>query len=319
MKNRRRDFFKTAMALTAGLGVGGAVFPNRLAAEQTANSPRYSRDKVSFNTSCIRNRNLPIEEELKVAAEAGFRAVEVWTQRISVYLEGGGKLSDLKKRADDLGLTVVNGIGFATWIMNEADKRDEGLETMRREMEWLAELGCRYVAAPAAGPWKERIDGIENRAERFRAVMELGDASGVHPMLELWGTSPTFSKLSEIVAVALATGRSDAYLLLDAYHLYRGGNSFDSLNLLNGRALPVFHLNDYPSDPVDNLTDKDRVFPGDGVCPTTDLLRRLRSIGFDGYLSLELFNPGYQERMEPLTLAKVGYEKMAHVLDAAGI
>ena len=333
IRNRnRREFFKATAALTTGFCVGssfsGSLNSGNPAQAETVSGKNkeekdtkkhYPREKVCFNTSCILNYNLGIEEELELTAAAGFRAVEVWSQRIGVFLDQGGKLADLKKRADDLGLTIVNGIGFATWIMDEPDKRQEGLETMQREMNWIAELGGKHIAAPAAGPWNQRIEGIDVCAERFRTIMELGGRTGVQPMLELWGTSPTLSKLSDVVAIALATGRSDAALLLDAYHLYRGGNSFDSLALLNGRILPVFHLNDYPAAPVDELTDQDRVFPGDGICPTSNLLRILHSAGFDGYLSLELFNPEYQKQMKPLELIKTGFSKMNRALDAAEI
>lgn len=301
--------------LTIGAAVAAARNLPAFAAETKSDSPAFGRDRLCFNTACLLQYDLPIEEELAVTAEAGFRAVEVWMTRVTRYIDEGKRLSGLKKRADDLGLQIVNGIGFAPWIVNEEEKRAEGLATMKLEMERLAELGAPYIAAPAAGPWKERIEGADRIAERFNAVMKLGDQTGVRPMLELWGTSPTFSALSDVVAAAIRTGRADAFLLLDAYHLFRGGNSFDSLALLNGAAMPVFHLNDWPDAPRESLADKDRVFPGDGVAPLTGLLGILRGIGFNGYLSLEIFNPGYQSSMTPIELARTGYRKMSETVE----
>ena len=312
---KRRDF----LASSALFGVAGLTGAAETAADITGKKPRTEQNQLCFNTACILHYDLPIEEELAIAAKAGFPAVEVWMTRVARYVEEGKSLAELKRRIDDLGLRVVNGIGFAEWIVNDDAQRAAGLATMRTEMERLAELGCPYIAAPAAGPWKERIEGTERIAERFRAVLALGDATGVRPMLELWGTSPTFSRLSDVVAAALATGRSDALLLLDAYHLFRGGNTFDSLALLNGQAMPLFHLNDWPDRPREELADKDRVFPGDGVAPLPELLRRLNAIGFRGPLSLEIFNPDYQSQMTPEELARTGFKKMRDLIGRAEI
>ena len=42
-----------------------------------------------------------------------------------------------------------------------------------------------------------------------------------------------------------------------------------------------------------DITDADRVFPGDGAAPLDTLLRSLRDIGFRGMLSLGVFNREY--------------------------
>jgi sugar phosphate isomerase/epimerase len=39
------------------------------------------------------------------------------------------------------------------------------------------------------------------------------------------------------------------------------------------------------------MTDADRVIPGDGDFRIQPLLQRLRDIGYEGYVSLELMNP----------------------------
>ena len=58
------------------------------------------------------------------------------------------------------------------------------------------------------------------------------------------------------------------------------------------------------------MTDGDRVYPGDGVAPLADILRTLREIGFDGYLSIELFNPTYWKQ-DPLEVgARSGLQKL---------
>jgi sugar phosphate isomerase/epimerase len=98
------------------------------------------------------------------------------------------------------------------------------------------------------------------------------------------------------------------------YHLYKGGSGFTGIKVLNGSALHVLHMNDYPSDPPRAaISDKHRIYPGEGVAPLKKFLRDLRGIGFHGVLSLELFNPEYWKR-DALAVATTGLEKMKTVV-----
>ena len=78
----------------------------------------------------------------------------------------------------------------------------------------------------------------------------------------------TLSRLAETMFAVVESGHPDACVLPDIYHLYKGGSSFDSLKLLGGKGVHVFHVNDYPADPPrEKITDADRIYPGDGVAP----------------------------------------------------
>jgi len=81
--------------------------------------------------------------------------------------------------------------------------------------------------------------------------------------------------------------------------------------------MQVFHLNDYPADPPrETITDRDRVYPGDGIAPLTQILRDLHANGSQPVLSLELFNPTYWKQ-DPLEVAKIGLAKMKVVVNKA--
>jgi 2-keto-myo-inositol isomerase len=81
------------------------------------------------------------------------------------------------------------------------------------------------------------------------------------------------------------------------------------VKLLSGAAIHVIHVNDYPATPPrERITDADRVYPGDGIAPLTALFRDLAGIGFQGALSLELFNRDYWKQ-DALTVARTGLQK----------
>jgi 2-keto-myo-inositol isomerase len=118
------------------------------------------------------------------------------------------------------------------------------------------------------------------------------------------------SRLGELMFVAVESGHPDACLLPDVYHIYKGGSDFAGLKLINGHAIHVFHMNDYPRQPPrESIGDGDRVYPGDGVAPLTQIVQDLYSGGFHGVLSLELFNREYW-RQDAMSVAKTGLEKM---------
>jgi sugar phosphate isomerase/epimerase len=148
-------------------------------------------------------------------------------------------------------------------------------------------------------------------------VLELGRRMGVVPQLEIWGHSKTLGRPSEAAMVAIEADDADACILLDVFHIYKGGGGWTGIRVLNGAALHVVHVNDYPANPPrETATDADRVFPGDGVAPLPALLRDLDAIGFRGVLSLELFNRTYWQQ-DALKMAKEGLEKTRAVVRGA--
>ena len=65
----------------------------------------------------------------------------------------------------------------------------------------------------------------------------------------------------------------------------------------------------------ETISDANRVYPGDGVAPLTQILRDLFATGFAGALSLELFNRTYWEQ-DAVTVARTGLEKMKAAIAA---
>ena len=184
-------------------------------------------------------------------------------------------------------------------------------------MDLVRRIGGKRVAAPPWGATKQTGLNLLSAAERYRALLELGDKMEVVPQAEVWGFSTTLTRLGEAALVAVESGHPKACILADVYHLHKGGSGFGGLHLLGPAALQIFHMNDYPADPPrEKIDDSFRVYPGDGVAPLVPMLRDLFAAGFRGLLSLELFNRGYWKQ-DPLLVAKTGLAKMKAVVDKA--
>jgi sugar phosphate isomerase/epimerase len=260
--------------------------------------------------STVREQKLSVPKQVDLAAKAGYDAIEPWMGELHRYVESGGSLPDLKKRIADHGLAVASAIGFAEWIVDDDARRTAGLETAKKDMGLLAAIGGTHIAAPPAGATREPKLDLLKAAERYRALLEVGTAEGVIPQLEVWGFSVNLSRLGQTMFVTTESRHPQACVLLDVYHLYKGGSEFAGLRLLSGAAMHCFHMNDYPATPPrESIRDADRVYPGDGVAPLAQILRDLVSTGFGGVLSLELFNPAYWKQ-DPLLVARTGLAKM---------
>src|SRR5205814_9253735 len=144
---------------------------------------------------------------------------------------------------------VESAIGISEWIVDDEGKRQKGLETARRAMDMVRQIGGRLLAAPPVGATNQADLPLLRVAERYRALLEIGDQIGVVPQVEVWGFSKTLTRLGQAMFVAIESGHPDACVLPDVYHLYKGGSGFTGLKLLNSAAVHVFHMNDYPASP----------------------------------------------------------------------
>lgn len=314
LPNRRDCLF--GLAAGAGVLAAGSTAARTARAAESTTAQQTPQVVYCLNTSTIRHEGLKLVDRIEIAAKAGYSAIEPWIREMDEYVQGGGKLSDLDKRIRDLGLTVESAIGFAAWIVDDEAERKAGLETAKRDMDMLAQIGGKRIAAPPVNATKERMTNFDAIGERYRALLEVGDQTGVTPQIEVWGFSATLSKLSECLYVAVAANHPKACVLADVYHLYKGGNDFDSLRFVSGPAMHNFHMNDYPDIPREKIVDADRVYCGAGVAPVPQILQTLFANGFTGALSLELFNPTYWKQ-DPLAVATKGLESMKASVEAA--
>jgi sugar phosphate isomerase/epimerase len=278
--------------------------------------PAGKKDFIySLNMSTIRGHKLGFVKELETASKAGFRSIEIWMDSLQTYLNSGGTVADARKRINDLGLKIENCIGFAQWIVDDAGTRTQALEQIKREMDILAALGCHRTAAPPMGATKEPGLDLKRAAERYRAILEIGEKTGVVPQLELWGFSQNLNRLGDVLFVAAESSHPSARLLLDVYHLYKGGSGIETLPLVGNDAIEIFHVNDYPANiPATAITDADRIYTGDGVAPIRRILQSIRSAERPVVISLEVFNNNYYAQ-DPLVVAQTALAKMKAVTE----
>ncbi|NQU88316.1 MAG: sugar phosphate isomerase/epimerase [Mariniphaga sp.] len=322
MTNKKLSRRKMIGCSTVGIlgAMSGIAFQANAFSEIPFKESNFKSDlpfRISLNTSTIRAYKLSVDEQIDMVADAGFDGIELWVRDVESYINQGGTAESLAERLRSRNLILENMIGFARWFSEDAESRSSGLDQMRREMEMTAKIGGKYIAAPIQGVKSLDKSIFGEYAQRYHDILNLADQTGVVPILELWGHG-ALNSLADCAHIVIGTGHPKAAMLLDFYHLYRGGNDWDTLDCINGRRLPVIHINDYPADPpFDQLRDSDRVFPGDGICPFNELIPKLYEAGFRGGFSVELFNKGYWETMDAQTILRESYERTYRVLKEA--
>jgi 2-keto-myo-inositol isomerase len=305
----RRDALKGLALITGGTFTGSATAfgKNNVSAD--------NQFSYCLNTSTISGQKTGFLKEFEIAAKAGYDGIEIWVRDLEKYLAEGGNQNDLKKYTADLGITIENAIGFAQWAVDDDATRKAGMEQMKREMDMLVLAGCKRIAAPPAGVTSPPLLDLFKVAERYHQVLELGKQAGILPQLEIWGSSANLHHISQALFVASAAGHPDACILPDVYHMFRGGSSYHSLQLISGTAIEMFHFNDFVAAiPREQQKDADRVYPGDGAAPFDLIIPYLRNAGGKKVLSLELFNKEYWAQ-DALEVAKTGLKKMKNVVN----
>lgn len=309
----RRSFLVQGTAFAVGTAALSTAISSRAShantISPTPSTPGALTLKYCLNTSTIHGEVVPLLDQIDIARKAGYDAMELWLRDIDKYLKEGGSLADLKKRIADAGLTIESSIAFAPWILMDEAGHKRALEQAKKEMEMIVAIGGKRIAAPPAGATDGGPIDLSVAGERYRALLDVGRSVGCIAQLEVWGFSKNLSRLSEVLFVAAAAQHPDACVLPDVYHLYKGGSNFEDLGLLAGNKIHVFHMNDYPDIPRDKISDADRVYPGDGIAPISKVLKTVIASGFNGILSLELFNRTYWAQ-DPLQVATLGLKKM---------
>ena len=263
-----------------------------------------------LNASTI--RGTPILRQIEVAALAGYQAIELWFADLDTHLIAGGTIGELRRALDDRGLSVATLIYLGGWF-EAADPAWPRIKAQcERRLDEAAELGARYVIA---GPPAGSAD-VRRGAMHYRELLATGATVGSLPAMEFLGFVEQLKTIESALEVVELAGHPGGTIVLDPFHIFRGGGSIESMARLRGEQVAVAHFNDAPAHPARELQhDADRVWPGDGQLDLRRYLKLLHQIGFRGWLSLELFREELWKR-DPLEVAQRGLEKMRAVVEA---
>lgn len=287
---------------------------------QPAKEKRYQNGRspwpICLDTFTIRTAG-SLDKKVAIAAEAGFDAIEPWDFELIEYEKEGGNLKDLGKKIQNLGLFVPSMIGLWGCIPENEAAFQASLPETKNRLRMAAEIGSQYAQA-IPNKVGENYD-VKFVASCYRRLLEIGlKEYNITPAMVFVEMFP-LKTMGQALAVAMDANHPQAKIIPDVFHMYISEGGFEGLKMLNGDLFAIFQFNDAPKDmKLEDMEDKHRVFPGDGILPLPQILKDLKQTGFKGCVSLELYNPAYHAQ-DPLYIAKTGLEKTLKVIEVAGV
>lgn len=265
---------------------------------------RYSLNSVTIKPT-------PVLEKIRIAAEVGYEAIELWHDEIDQLVISGGSLGELRRAIDDSGLTVPTTIMLKGWCQPEGAAHRQGIDECKRRLEQAAAVGAIHAIA---GPPLGQVD-YALAAQRYGELVDLGLSMGVKPAMEYLGFAEDVNSIADALKIVQESGHPEGTIVLDPFHDFRGGAGSEDIARLTASQIAVSHFDDAPADPpASEQEDPDRVMPGDGVIDLKRYVTLLAEIGYDRWISLELFRPDLWEA-DPSEVARIGLEKMRAVCE----
>ena len=263
-----------------------------------------------LNSSTI--KPTPILDKIKIAAQTGYSAIELWHDDIDIYLESGGKLEDIKKAVDDNALFVPTTIFLKGWWDNTGEAYTKAMDEIKRRLAQAQAVGAPHSIA---GPPLSGAGDFDYGAEQYRKLLDVGREFGVKPVMEYLGFAGEVNTIAIAIEIMEKSGDPDATTVIDPFHCFRGGGGIEDIARLKPAQIAISHFNDAPANPPrETQRDPDRVMPGEGAIDLKRYVELLKGTGYDRCISLELFREDLWQQ-DPAEVAKIGLEKMRAVVE----
>lgn len=246
--------------------------------------------RKSIATVCLSGT---LEEKLTAIAAAGFDGVEIFENDLLASPLSPERVRD---HTAELGLTLDLFQPFRDFEAVPEDLLARNLRRAEKKFAVMERLGadlllvCSSVSPAALGD-----DALA--AEQLRLLAERAAAHGIRIAYEAlaWGRHVnTYDHAWRIVRRA---GHPALGICLDSFHILSRGSDPKGIEEIPGEKIFFLQLADAPLMAMDVLqwSRHYRCFPGQGGLDVTGLLEHVLRTGYDGPLSLEVFNDVFRQ------------------------
>ncbi len=238
-----------------------------------------------------------LEVKLAAAARAGFRTIEIFENDLTFF---SGKPREIRSMAQDLGIEIVALQPMRDFEGMPEPMRARNFDRAKRKFDLMEELGtkllciCSNVSEDSLGdPARSAADLAEladlAALRGFRIGFEaLAWGRHVHDWMQAW----------DIVRMA---DRPNLGVVLDSFHAFARKNPIAPIAEIPGDKIALLQVADAPGILMDHmsLSRHHRCFPGQGDWPIVDFLEIAIGTGYNGPISLEIFNDQFRGAPAP--------------------
>ncbi len=261
------------------------------------------------------------ENDIVLAAKAGFRHIELRKEKLLNYLQRGHTLSELKQLLEDNHIQPVCINALADISFHKGQARKTVMELCHMLCYAGQFVGCRDLEVIAAfgAPTDDREEVTAETAGILTELAPIAAAYHMRLALEYMGLpNNSVRSFDHGLEIVNRVSLPNVGLLVDTWHHFVGGASPEEL--LNARRDQIFtvHIDDAPAAPPLSLRRNECLWPGDGAAPIAAILQNLRAVGYDDIVSVEVFDPGVQA-MTADKCIPLAYQRTAQALKEAGV
>lgn len=246
-------------------------------------------------------------------ADGGCHALEAWLTKLETHLEKHS-VADTRKLLEDREMTLAAAAYQGGLLLSQGEQRKAHYDHFKRRLDLCQTFGISTLLL--AADFVDRVDaiGLQRAVVSLTQAAQWAAAFQVRLALEFRGSASFCSSLETAVALITQCGEANVGVNFDVFHYYTGPSKFEDLSLLSPNNLAFVQLCDVTGVPRELAGDGDRILPGEGDFSLQSIVQQLRAIGYDGWVSLELFNPTLWQ-LKPGQVAELGLAALQRVLE----
>jgi len=245
---------------------------------------------MNFALAQICTLSTPFAEECEQFAAAGFSHIEAWFTKLENYLQSH-TLADaqalLHQHHLQIPVAAMQGGLFAP--SSEATQLAWSLLEQRLRLCQALKIGTFIIACDVTDrPSPSVVQRVEKTLDQLGVW---ADRFEVQFALEFQASASLGNNLQTMTALVHQADHPRLGICLDAFHFHVGPSMLQDLGELDPRKLLHVQLSDLAGQPRELARDSHRILPGDGDLPLDALVNYLRTIDYQGIVSIELMNP----------------------------
>lgn len=253
-----------------------------------------------------------LREKLTAIAAAGFDGVEIFE---TDFLAFDGTPAEVGRMVRDHGLEITLFQPFRDFEGLPEPQRGRAFDRAERKFDLMQELGtdlmliCSNVSPAALG-------GIDRAAADLHELGERATGRGVRVGYEALAWGRHINDHRDAWEIVRRADHPNIGLILDSFHTLARRIDVESIRSIPGDRIFIVQLADAPRMDMDLLSWSRhyRNMPGQGDLPVTDFMRAVVATGYDGPLSLEIFNDQFRGG-SPRTIAVDGRRSLINLMD----
>ncbi|WP_417669178.1 bifunctional sugar phosphate isomerase/epimerase/4-hydroxyphenylpyruvate dioxygenase family protein [Roseibium sp.] len=251
-------------------------------------------------------------EKLAAISAAGFDGVEIFEND---FLAFDASPRDVGQMVRDHGLEISLFQPFRDFEGMPEPQRSRAFERAKRKFDLMSELGtdlvliCSNVSPLALG-------GIDRAADDLAELGDLATSYGIRIGYEALAWGRHINDHRDAWEIVRRADHSQVGLILDTFHTLSRKIDPESIRSIPGDKIFFVQLADAPLIDMDLLywSRHFRNMPGEGDLDVTGFMRAIAATGYDGVISLEIFNDQFRSG-SARSIAQDGHRSLVYLMD----